>query len=142
LNNNFYGSCDCTSNAPVPNELNKTGYNFIKSNDPYYDRFYTDNNYTQFLNNQYCKQVFSQSVYEASKNFYGKPRSLECMTNHCYGGGDSYLNNYLLIPEIIPDFSSLYLATVDSEVRWISSNSANPSNWNLVGIDYGYEPTK
>ncbi len=142
LTNSFYGSCDCSGYAPVPNELNKTGYSFIKSNDPYYTQFYTDNNYTQFLNSQYCKQVFSQSIYEANKNFYGKPRNLECFANHCYSGGDSYLSSYLLLPQVIPDFISLYLATVDSEVRWINSNSANTSKWNLAGIDYGYAPSK
>ncbi len=141
LTQSFYGSCDCSNNAPVPNELNKTSYSFSASNDLYFSQFYSSNDFIQFLNNQYCKRVFSNSVYQGSMNFYGKPGNLDCFATSCYSQGDNYLNSYLLLPEVIPDMSSLYLATVDSEVRWINSNSAKPSNWNLVGIDYGYAPS-
>jgi hypothetical protein len=141
LYNNFYGNCECTGNAPVSNELNKTGYSFTKSSDSYGNQFYTNNNYTQFLNNQYCKQTFSSSVSESGKNFYNKPRYLYSFTSFCYSTEDNYLNSYLLLPEVIPDYTSPYLATVDSEVRWINSNSAKTSKWILVGIDYGYTPS-
>lgn len=141
LSQTSYGSCNCTSNAPVANELNKTGYSLAKSNDPYYDQFYTDNNYTQFLNNQYCRQVFSNSIYQRSKNFYDKPGSLDSYVNYCYSAGDNYLNSYLLLPQVLPELTSLFLASVDSEVRWIKSNSANISKWNLEGIDYSYTPS-
>lgn len=141
LSQSFYGSCDCTNNIPVPNELNKTGYSLTKSNDPYNDQFYTDNNYTQFLNNQYCRQVFSNSVYQGSKNFYNKPGYLDSYANYCYSVGDNYLNTYLLLPQVTPDLTSLYLASVDNEVRWIKSNSAKTSKWNLEGIEYSYAPS-
>jgi hypothetical protein len=142
LYNIFYGNCECTSSAPAPNELNKTGYSFSQSNDVYGNQFYTNNNYTQFLNNQYCKNIFSNSVSTGGKNFYEKPRYLDSFASFCYSDGDNYLNSYLLHPEVIPDYASLYLATVDSEVKWINSNSAKTSKWNLVGIDYGYAPSK
>jgi hypothetical protein len=142
LYNIFYGNCECTSSAPAPNELNKTGYSFSQSNDVYGNQFYTNNNYTQFLNNQYCKNIFSNSVSTGGKNFYEKPRYLDSFASFCYSDGDNYLNSYLLLPEVIPDYTSLYLATVDSEVKWINSNSAKTSKWNLVGIDYGYTPSK
>jgi hypothetical protein len=142
LYNIFYGNCECTSSAPAPNELNKTGYSFSQSNDVYGNQFYTNNNYTQFLSNQYCKNIFSNSVSTGGKNFYEKPRYLDSFASFCYSDGDNYLNSYLLLPEVIPDYASLYLATVDSEVKWINDNSAKTSKWNLVGIDYGYAPSK
>jgi hypothetical protein len=142
LYNIFYGNCECNSNAPAPNELNKTGYSLTQSNEIYGNQFYTNNSYTQFLNNQYCKSIFSNSVSTGGKNFYNKPRYLDSFASFCYSDGDNYINSYLLLPEIIPDYTSLYLATVDSEVKWINSNSAKTSKWNLVGIDYGYAPSK
>jgi hypothetical protein len=142
LYNIFYGNCECTSSAPAPNELNKTGYSFSQSNDVYGNQFYTNNNYMQFLNNQYCKNIFSNSVSIGGENFYEKPRYLDSFASLCYSDGDNYLNSYLLLPEVIPDYALLYLATVDSEVKWINSNSAKTSKWNLVGIDYGYAPSK
>jgi hypothetical protein len=142
LNRNFHGSCECTSNAPVPNELNKTGYTFSNLSDSYYNQFYTDNNYIQFLNNQYCKQVFTNSVFEGGKNFYSKPRYLDSFASYCYStSNDNYINSYLLFPGVIPDFTTLYLATIDNEVRWINSNTAKTSKWSLAGIDYGYAPS-
>ncbi len=141
LSNNFYGNCECTSISPAPNELNKTGYSFTQSDDFYGNQFYTNSSYTQFLNNQYCKNYFYNSVSTGGKNFYEKPRYLDSFASFCYSDSD-YLNSYLLLPEVIPDYTSLYLATVDSEVKWIASNSAKTSKWNLVGIDYGYAPSK
>lgn len=141
FNQSFYGSCNCSVSAPVPNELNKTGYSVSNSNDFYYNQFYVDLNYTQFLNNNYCKQVFTSSIYSGSNNFYNKPRYLDGFVSYCYSTGDNYLSSYLLLPEAIPDFTSLYLATIDNEVRWTKSNSAKTSKWNLVGIDYSYAPS-
>jgi hypothetical protein len=93
------------------------------------------------LNNQYCRQVFSHSIYQGDKNFYSKPGYLDSYASFCYSVDDNYLNSYLLLPEVIPDLKSLYLASVDSEVRWIKSNSAKISKWNLDGIDYSYTPS-
>ncbi|MBL7871964.1 MAG: hypothetical protein JNM78_10160 [Cyclobacteriaceae bacterium] len=140
LNLNFHGSCACTPGAPVPNELNKTSYSFLKTVESYYTQIFTDMNYTQFLGNQYCKQVFSNSVFEGNRNFYGKPTYMDRYASFCYSEEDSYLNSYLLFPEVIPDSPSLFLATVDSEVRWMKSNAPKTSKWNLMGVDYTYAP--
>lgn len=139
LNYNFIGNCSCDANTPAANELNKTGYFFSDQIDQYSNSYFLETDYRQTLNNQYCSKVFTNSTSESGTNFYNKPNFRYNYSTDCYNSGQNYFSTFSLIPEIVPDFSSAYLATVDSELKWINSNSTKTPNW-LFEIYYNYTP--
>lgn len=134
----YIGECTCEATAPVANELNKTGYTYSNQDSPYYSGFYLETIYRQQIGSNYCNKTFSSTFSESNRNFFSKSNYRENYSFDCANPGKNYLSVFLLIPETVPDFLSVYLATVDSEVKRLNINPKT-SDW-VLGAYYTYSP--